>query len=214
MPAHQTEGVRESWARPPHSCSPRSRRKTSARDVGPRFRQLGPDNDHVIDGNTAVLLRPSLRSGFMVWNQMLQSGIRQLVADHRRVDLAVQQHLDELLPGGTRLIISGSRYSATCGFFERHPFHLFQIKTVIVGENAANPGCRCHRVSANAYPLPGQVGWRKRAALGIICDGVMLAAADQHCRKQHIRLDDRPWPADMSRWQARRHRISLHARSA
>jgi hypothetical protein len=81
-------------------------------DVGPRFRELGPDHHHVIDRNAAVLLRPPLRRGFAIRNQMLQARVRQLVAHHRRVDFAVQQHLDEVLAGrraldGRRIAILG-----------------------------------------------------------------------------------------------------------
>ena len=80
--------------RPP-PCSRAASGNTSRTTSGPLARQAFAHDDHVVDRHAAVALRPGARRRPVIGNEVLEPRVGQLVADHRRIDLAVEQHLRE-----------------------------------------------------------------------------------------------------------------------
>ena len=83
-------------------CRRRSRAVLEACGTSPRRCPGAPWRScraphHVVDRHAAVLLRPVLVGGLGVGDQRLEARVGELVADQRGVDLAVDQHLRQLL---------------------------------------------------------------------------------------------------------------------
>ena len=104
-----------------------------------------------------MLLGPSLRRRLVVGNQMLQTGIGQLVSNHRGIDFAVQQHLSEILACRRPLDDRRIAILGDVRILEGDPLDLVQVDAVFVGENAAHPGGRRDRVGTQAHALAREV---------------------------------------------------------
>ena len=110
------------------------------------------------------------------------------VAEDRGVDLAVEQHLLQVLPLGRPLDVGRIAVLGQMRVLERDPRHALEIDAVVLGEETAHPRAGRLGVGADTDALAAQIAGRQRAAVRVVEDRVMLIAADDRRRQQHVRL--------------------------
>ena len=75
---------------------------------------------------------------------------------------------------------------------EGDPLDLVEIDAVVAREYAADPRAGGDGIGTNPNTLAGEIGRLQLAPLGIIGNGVMLAARHHHGRQQDVRFSGSP----------------------
>ena len=105
-----------------------------------------------------VAFGPFLRNRVGVGNEMLKLRIGQLVADDAGGDIAVEQHLRQILAfrralDDGRIVILGDM-----GILEGDPLNLIDVDAVIARQNSPYPRPCRHRIGAHANSLAVELG--------------------------------------------------------
>src|ERR1700736_3430597 len=119
-----------------------------------------------------MALRTIARNGLGIRNEMPQPRVRKLVAYDRGIELAIEQHRQQLLAGRGALDRVGVAILGNVRILERDPLDLVEIHSVVLRGYAANPSAGGDRVGAHANPLARKLGWLEHSALGIVGNGV------------------------------------------
>jgi hypothetical protein len=131
---------------------------------------------------------PALRRCLVVRDEISERPFFGDVAEHRRVDFAVEQHLLQHLPRRRALHVGRLFVLGQMRVLERHPRNAAVIDAVVVRENAAHPHAGRLRVRANADAFAIQLTRRQRAALRVVEDRVVLTSSERRRGQQHVRL--------------------------
>src|ERR1700730_16858364 len=123
-----------------------------------------------------------------VRNEMPKPRVRKLVAYDRGIELAVKQHRQQLLARRRALDHVGVAIFGNVRILERDPLDLVEIHAIVLREYAPNPRAGGDRIGAHANPLARKLGWLEHSALGMVGDGMVLAAANDDGGQQHIRF--------------------------
>src|ERR1700730_3479227 len=123
-----------------------------------------------------------------VRNEMPKPRVRKLVAYDRGIELAVKQHRQQLLARRRALDHVGVAIFGNVRILERDPLDLVETHAIVLREYAPNPRAGGDRIGAHADPLARKLGWLEHSALGIVGDGMVLAAANDDGGQQHIRF--------------------------
>src|ERR1700730_17890992 len=135
-----------------------------------------------------MALCPIARHGLAARNQIPQPRVRKLVADDRGIELAIEQHRHQLLAGRGALDRIGVAILGNVRSLERDPLALVEIHPIVLREYAPNPCAGGDRVGAQPNPLARKLRWLEHSALGMVGDGMVLAAANDDGGQQHIRF--------------------------
>ena len=134
-------------------------------------------------------LCPTRRNLCSIRNQRLEGrALGILASENRRVDFAIEQHLQQLLPfrrapHPRRIIVLGDVW-----IFEGDPLNGPEVDAVIFLQETSNPRAGRLRVCADTHPAAVQIAGIEMAAFRIEKNGVMLTARDHYGGHQHIRL--------------------------
>jgi hypothetical protein len=143
----------------------------------------------VVDLDRAVLGVPVARRLFRIGNEPLQARVGEMgVPHHRGVHFSVEQHLEQVASLGRALDRGGIPEFRHVRLLERHPAHGVDVDPVIVGEDAAEPHARRHRVGADADAAAIEVLRAQLAARGVVHEERVLEAPEHHRRQQHVGL--------------------------
>ena len=93
---------------------------------------------------------------------MLQRPLFGDIAEDRRIDLAVEQHLLDRFAFRRALHILGIAIFGQMRVLENNPGDAIQIDAVILGQKAAHPGARRLGIGAHADALAVQIARRQR----------------------------------------------------
>ena len=156
-----------------------------AHDIRMFVGQRPAHHHHMIDRQNLVLRKPRFLFEAGVGKQWPQIGMVGFLAEHR-IELAIDQHLHDLLarrrPFG-RIDVLGDM-----SILERHPIDRIEVDTMIIGENAAQPGAGRGGEGTDADALAVQIGRLQRALLGIVKRVGMLKPRHHHVGQQHHRF--------------------------
>ena len=153
--------------------------------VGMLFRQCPAHHDHMIDRNYPVFPEPGLFLSDNVGKQRLQVRMVGFLAEHR-IELAVDQHLDDLL--ARRRALGRVREFGDMRVLERDPVDRIEIDAVVVGEDAAQPCAGRGGEGADADALVVEIARRELPRLRIVKRMRMLEPRQHDIRQQHHRL--------------------------
>ena len=128
---------------------------------------------------------PGLFLSDNVGKQRLQVRMIGFLAEHR-IELAVDQHLDDLL--ARRRALGRVREFGDMRVLERDPVDRIEIDAVVVGEDAAQPCAGRGGEGADADALVVEIARRELPRLRIVKRMRMLEPRQHDIRQQHHRL--------------------------
>ena len=136
-----------------------------------------------------MLLPPRARGAGGIGNERHHAWVRgRVAAQNRGVDLAGEQHAEQLLAGSGAVHVRRIAELRDVRLFERDPGDAIEIDAPVFRQDAAEPGHRRHGVRANADTTAGEIARRQRTALAVVDEIRMLKTPEHDGGQQHERL--------------------------